>query len=376
MYQRGIKLGSLSKALQAISGISTVYLRRQTRRGSTHLLLVGQISGLSISRRISDVDPQRPESALAQAWTLIQAIELEAKSGSLQLLSDRRLDSVLRVAKAEVVALERAELIRSSTAQSRLRWLNRGISFLADRSWTCEQRSLHQWILETDRGSRERRERITASRCLARAAGFEFEVKPETRFSTRHAAIQTSSSIDEKTTLDCLRSLSRRDPRAGWALSFCYATGVRLRGALSINPDDLLTELSVGSAVRYWDGKVGRQRQSEAIISAPVDWLSLSELPGDLFLAPWNRIATAEEHHGLERQASRISNKVTTVLGQNGRWVAARYLRRLATRRLLIAGIHPLQVCSAIGTSLPLLQKRYSDLLLSETSSAIMRHLA
>lgn len=371
MYQRGTKLSPLSQALQEISGVSTVFLRRQTRRGATNLLVVGHLSGFPISRRIPDADPRRPEAALGKAAQLLKQIQSERQMAGSSETFDKSLTGVFQRARADVLVLERAELIRSATAQSRLRWLRRAVQFLNEREWSCEQRTLHEWIIQVERGSRERRERITASRSLARASGFEFDVKPEARFSSRHAPLIATYSINEQATLSALRLLSKRDRAAGWALSLCYATGIRLRGALAINPDDLMNSIHIGSVIRYWDGKVGRQRQSEAIVSSDVDWLSLGSLPERLWLAPWFRAATAEEHNRLELEASRLLNRVVTVLGEQNKWVAARYLRRLATRRLLLAGVHPLQVCAAIGTSLPILEKRYSDLFSSEAALAV-----
>ena len=168
-----------------------------------------------------------------------------------------------------------------------------------------------------------------------------------------------------------LKVLKQRDYAAAWALSFCYATGIRLRGVLAINPDDLQQEIRVGSVIRYWDGKVGRQKLSEAIVSKEVDWLFLQTLPSTIKFDPWVRVACADEHNALELQASRLLNRVASILGDQNRWVAARYLRRLVTRRLLIAGVHPLQVCKTIGTSLPMLEARYADLFASEAVVAI-----
>jgi integrase len=371
MYQRGIKLGPLSQALHELSGIKTVFLRRQTRRGMTHLLLVGKVSGISFSRRIPEADPTRPEAALAKAVQLIKQIGVDGLSGSAFSVADRTLEAIHRRARQSIVAEEHAELIRSSTAQSRLRWIQRGASFLEEKGWGCEQRTLEQWILQTDRGSRVRRERLTAARTLAEATGFEFVVKPEAKYSTKHAPLVQTKPIDEKATLAALKRLTQSDYPAGWAMSFCYATGIRLRGVMAINPADLEQEIRVGSVIRYWDGKVGRQKLSEAIISTDIDWLSLQQLPNDLTLAPWFRVARADEHNALVLQASRIRNRVATILGDQNRWVAARYLRRLVTRRLLIAGVHPLQVCKTLGTSLPILEKRYADLFVSEAVVAI-----
>ena len=376
MYQRGIKLSPLSQALHELSGVKTVFLRRQTRRGSTHLLLVGQVSGLSFSRRISDTNPSRPETALAKAVQLVKQIELDSQSGRTLVVADRTLDGIRRRAQENIVASERAELIRSSTAQSRLRWIRRGIAFLMEREWVCDQRGLEQWVLQTDRGSRDRRERLTASRALAAVAGFEFVVKPEARFASTHAPLAKAQPVDEEASVSALKILTQQDYAAGWALSFCYATGIRLRGVLAINPEDLLQEIRVGSVIRYWDGKVGRQKLSEAIVSKDVDWLSLRTLPSTIKLAPWFRVARADEHNALELQASRLLNRVATILGDQNRWVAARYLRRLVTRRLLIGGVHPLQVCKAIGTSLPILEKRYSDLFASEAVVAIRSRMS
>jgi hypothetical protein len=376
MYQCGTKLRALSQALQEISGVQTVWLRRQTRRGATNLLLVGQVSGISFSRRIPDADPHRPERAIAKSLLLLKQIQSESANGRFSKLLDKSLTHLLHRARSEVLVLERNELIRSATAQSRLRWLHRAIQFLDDRNWSCEQHTLQEWILQTHRGSRERRERITASRALARVSGFEFEVKPEARFSSRHAPLIATHSVNEQAMLLALQELARRDREAGWVLAVCYSTGIRLRGVLSVNPEDLKKKIVIGSVIRYWDGKVGRQRQSEAIVSVNVDWLALGSVPESLWLAPWYRSANAQEHNQLELQASRIVNRVATVLGEQNKWVAARYLRRVATRRLLLAGVHPLQVCAAIGTSLPVLEKRYSDLFSSEAALAIRATLA
>ena len=331
---------------------------------------------MSFSRRIPDADPCRPESAIAKSLSLLKQIQSESAPGSASKLLDKSLTDVLQSARSEVLDLEKNELIRSATAQSRLRWLNRAILFLDDRNWSCEQHTLHEWILQTHRGSRERRERITASRALARSSGFEFEVKPEARFSSRHAPLIHAHSVNEDATLLALQQLAVRDKEAGWVLAVCYSTGIRLRGVLAVNPDDLEKEIGIGSVIRYWDGKVGRQRQSEAIVSANVDWLALGSVPESLMFAPWYRSANAQEHNQLELQASRLVNRVATVLGEQNKWVSARYLRRFVTRRLLLAGVHPLQVCAAIGTSLPVLEKRYSDLFSSEAALAIRATLA
>jgi hypothetical protein len=149
-----------------------------------------------------------------------------------------------------------------------------------------------------------------------------------------------------------------------------------LRGALAINTDDLNCRLFIGTVIRYWDGKVGRQRQSEAIISTEPSWIDLRVFPPELTFAPWNRIANTHEHNQLEQLATKLLNRATTVVGTQRNLVAARHLRRLATRRLLIAGVHPLQVCSAVGTSLPILENHYSDLFTSEASKAVKACMA
>jgi hypothetical protein len=374
MYQRGTKLKPLTLALQDLTGIRTVFLRRQTRRGGTHLLLVGTVEGLSIARLIHGADPARPETALARAARLVADIKNEVLVGSFEPPST--LAGVLHAAQAGVRKLERAELIRSSTAQSRFRWLRRGIDFCSGNNLPCNQLALTRWILQTGRGSRERRERITASKCLAQAAGFELDLSIEAKFSTKHAEHKRHSTFNEDLTVQALDLLCSRDYAAGWALSFCFCTGIRLRGALAINTDDLNCRLVIGSVIRYWDGKVGRQRQSEAIISTEPSWIDLRVFPPELTFAPWNRIANTHEHNQLEQLATKLLNRATTVVGTQRNLVAARHLRRLATRRLLIAGVHPLQVCSAVGTSLPILENHYSDLFTSEASKAVKACMA
>lgn len=351
-----------------------MFLRRQTRRGATQLLLAGTVEGLSIARLIQGADPARPEMALARAARLVAEIKKEFLVGSVEPPST--LAGVLQVAQASVRKLGSAELIRSSTAQSRLRWLRRGIEFCSENNLPCNQLALTRWILQTSRGSRERRERITASKCLAQAAGFELDLPIEAKFSTKHADHKRHSTFNEDLTVKALDQLCSRDYEAGWALSFCFCTGIRLRGALAINTDDLDCRIGIGTVIRYWDGKVGRQRQSEAIISTEPPWIDLRIFPPDLTFAPWSRIANLHEHNQLEQLATKLLNRATTVLGTQSNLVGARHLRRLATRRLLVAGVHPLQVCSAIGTSLPILEKHYSDLFASEASKAVKACIA
>jgi len=161
MYQRRTKLKPLTLALQDLTGIRTVFLRRQTRRGGTQLLLAGSVEGFSIACLLHGADPARPETALSRAAKLVADIKNEVLLGSVEPPST--LAGVLHAAQAGVRKLERAELIRSSTAQSRLRWLRRGIDFCSESNLPCNQLALTKWILQTGRGSRERRERITAA---------------------------------------------------------------------------------------------------------------------------------------------------------------------------------------------------------------------
>ena len=357
--------------MQEATGCSDLWLRRQSRRGTTHLLLVGTIQGIRISKRVPGADPAHPQQALAAALALVQEVRANRSTRPPQAVAIgpwRRLE--LRALHA-INQLEEAQLLRPGTAACRARWVRRATLYLMDQRWPVSQSSLHIWVTQSPQGSRERRERLTAARSLAVAAGFTFEASSEARFTRRGLPSPAVSQVltrDDQVSVDVFRRLVASDPDTAWAVGMCLATGARLMGVMAMHPADLLqlaaSGAPVGDSVRYWDSKQGRRKINRAILSLDLSAdICLGAVPQEFreVLMPWNRPASPDEHERARLAAARVHQRLRVICGADARHLGARWLRHLACLRLLRSGMPPVQVAAAVSTSLARLEERYGQ---------------
>ena len=362
---------NVSATLQRLCGCPDLWLRRQSRRGSTHLLLVGVIDGVRVSKRVPGADPAHPRLALPAALDLAREIRANRSTRPPEAVAVgpwRRIE--LRALHA-INQQEEAQLLRPGTAACRARWIRRATLFLMDRRWPVSQSNLHIWVTQSPQGSRERRERLTAARGLAMAAGFPFAASSEARFTRRGQlppAISQVLTRDDQLAIDVFRRLLAADPATAWPVGMCLATGARLMGVMAMHPGDLAHLASsgapIGDSVRYWDSKQGRRKINRAILSLDLSSdICLSAVPPEFrdALMPWNRKATSDEHERARLAAARVHQRLRVICGADARHLGARWLRHLACMRLLRSGLSPVQVAAAISTSLPRLEERYGQ---------------
>lgn len=360
-----------SAALQEATGCPDLWLRRQSRRGTTQLLLVGVIDGLRVSKRVPGADPAQPHLALPAALALAEAIRAQGSTRPPQAMAAEPWRQIEQRALQAVQQLEQAQMLRPGTAACRARWLRRASLDLMAQRRPVSQTSLHQWVTLSPQGSRERRERLTAARGLATAAGFDFVAGSEARFS-RHGQPSPAVSLvltrDDQLAVAVFRRLVAADPATAWPVGMGLATGARLMGVLAMHPADLLQLASSGAApgdsVRYWDSKRGRRKINRAILSLDLSAeICLGAVPPEFrdVLMPWNRPATPTEHERARLAAARVHQRLRVICGAEARHLGARWLRHLACLRLLRSGMAPVQVAAAISTSLPRLEERYGQ---------------
>ncbi|MCS5705163.1 hypothetical protein NZK27_03055 [Synechococcus sp. FGCU-3] len=361
----------VSAELQQRCGCSDLWLRRQSRRGSTHLLLVGVIDGVRVSKRVAGADPAHPRLALPAALELAREIRANRATrppepeavGAWRRIELRALQSIREE--------QEAHLLRPGTAACRERWVRRAVRFLMDRGWPVSQANLHIWVTQSPQGSRERRERLTAARGLAAAAGFAFAASSEARFCRRGQPPPEISQVltrDDQAAVETFRRLLAVDPSTAWPVAMGLATGARLMGVMAMHPADLAQLASsgapIGDSVRYWDSKQGRRKINRAIISLDLSSdLCLGSVSQEFLevLMPWNRPANPDEHERARLAAARVHQRLRVICGPDARHLGARWLRHLACMRLLRSGMPPVQVAAAISTSLPRLEERYGQ---------------
>lgn len=361
----------ISAELQQLSGCPDLWLRRQSRRGTTHLLLVGVIDGVRVSKRVPGADPDHPRQALPAALALAKEVRANRSTRPPQAVVVGPLRRMELRALQAIRELEEAQLLRPGTAACRARWVRRASLYLMDQRWPVSQSSLHSWVTQSPQGSRERRERLTAARGLAAAAGFTFEASSEARFTRRgqpSPAVSLVLTRDDQQALKVFRVLMAADPATAWPVAMGFATGARLMGVMAMHPGDLLQLASsgapVGDSVRYWDSKRGRRKINRAIISLDLSAeICLGSVPQEFreVLMPWNRPASPDEHERARLAAARVHQRLRVICGADARHLGARWLRHLACLRLLRSGMPPVQVAAAMSTSLPRLEERYSQ---------------